>query len=308
VRVLTQIDRDELHQLLAREEFFWLDLTAPRDEDLERLRHELDLEPPPAHESGTRRRLFADHERYVALVFRGADLAGDRIEPFDVSVYISGDFVVTYHEAEVEELERLRRRLTHRGGQDEQLAVARVLDAITDSFVTVLSSVDEQINEIEDEVIERPRGRQLTRIASLQRELLKLRRIVNPQRDMLMRSGDEIADLPGLEPADKDYLHEVADYLARISEQIDHFADLLTSATDIYLSRVSNQLNDIMKRLTIVATIFLPLTFVTGFFGQNFGWMVDHIGSFAAFLGWGIGGLLAAVAGMLVLFRRRGYL
>jgi magnesium transporter len=308
VRVLTEIDPDALRRLRAQREFFWLDLTAPSPEELQRLRHELGLAPPPAHEPGTRRRLLVDYDTYVCLIFHGADIVDETIRPFEVVVYISGEFVVTHHDIEVEELDRLRRRLERRGAQDEQLAVARVLDAIADSFVTALSGIDERINLLEQEVIVRPRGEQLERIARLQRDLLSLRRTINPQRDVLVRSADDIADLPGLEPADKDYLHEVADYLNRISEQVDHYAELVATATDIYLSRVSNQLNDVMKRLTIVATIFLPLTFVTGFFGQNFGWMVDHIASLTTFVVWGIGGLVVAGAGMLVLFRRGDYL
>jgi magnesium transporter len=244
----------------------------------------------------------------VVLVYKGADLVDGRVDPFEVVVYISGKFVVTFHERRVEELERLQARFAQRATGDEQLAVARVLDAITDSFVTVLRTLDDEILSLEDDVIERPRSNQLNEIARLQRELLSLRRSVNPQRDLLQRVRDEIADLPGLEPGNKDYLHEVADYLGRISEQIDHYAALLTSATDIYLSRVSNQLNEVMRRLTIVATIFLPLTFVTGFFGQNFAWLVNHVDSLTAFLVWGVGGVLAAVAAMLILFRRGGYL
>jgi len=308
MRVLTEIDRDAVGQLIARDEFFWLDVTAPTAEDLERLRHELGIEVPPEHIPGMRRRLFSDHDDYVVLVWRGADAAQDgHIEPFDVFVYIAGNFIVTYHDLEVEELDRLRRRLTRRGQQEEQLVVARVLDAVTDSFLGVLSALDELVAELEEEVIERPSEEQLHEVARLQRELLALRRVVNPQRDLLLRVADVIADVPGLEEGSRDYLREVADDLGRVSSQIDNYGELLTASTNIYLSTVSNRLNEVMRKLTIVATIFLPLTFITGFFGQNFTWMVDHIDSATAFFGWGIGALVAAI-GMLVLwFRRSGY-
>ena len=309
MRVLTDIDRDAIGQLVARDEFFWLDLTAPTAEDLEHLRHELDLELPPEDIPGMRRRLFDDHEDYVVLVWRGADAGEDgHIEPFDVFVYIAGNFIVTYHDTQVEELDRLRRRLHRRGQQEEQLVVARVLDAVTDSFLTVLSAIDELIAEIEDAVVENPGADQLHEVSRLQRELLALRRVVNPESDLLRRVADVIADVPGLEEGSRDYLRDVADDLSRISGQIDNYGELLTSVTDIYLSTVSNRLNGVMSKLTIVATIFLPLTFVTGFFGQNFTWMVDHVDSAAAFFGWGIG-TLAATVGMLVLwFRRSGYI
>ena len=116
-----------------------------------------------------------------------------------------------------------------------------------------------------------------------------------------------IADVPGLEEGSRDYLREVADDLGRVSSQIDNYGELLTASTNIYLSTVSNRLNEVMRKLTIVATIFLPLTFITGFFGQNFSWMVDHVNSATAFFGWGIGGLVAAIGTLVLWFRRSGY-
>ncbi len=308
MRALTAIDPDAIAQLKASGEFFWLDLTGPSPADLERLRGVLHVAPPPEHEPHVRRRLYAHRGDHAVLVFKGAHLEGDRIAPFEVIIYVSGDFIVSYHDRPVEELDRLRERFARRAAHDEQLAVARVLDAIADSFMVVLTAVDDDINELQDNVIERPRGEQLSRIAQLQRELHDMRRLVNPERDMLQRVADEISDLPGLEPGDREYISEVARYLSRISDQLDNHAQMLTSATDIYLSRSSNDLNVVMKRLTVVATVFLPLTFITGFFGQNFAWLVRHVASATTFVVWGLGSLVLAVGAMVVWFRRGGYL
>src|SRR6185437_10343612 len=97
------------------------------------------------------------------------------------------------------------------------------------------------------------------------------------------------------------------DHLIRISDLIDSYRDLLTGAMDVYLSTVSNRLNSVMKQLTIIATIFLPLTFITGFFGQNFDWMVGRIGGFPVFLGLGVGSELVAILVLLAFFKRRGW-
>jgi magnesium transporter len=105
----------------------------------------------------------------------------------------------------------------------------------------------------------------------------------------------------------RDYFRDVYDPLIRISDLIDSYRDLLTGAMDVYLSTVSNRLNAVMKQLTIVATIFLPLAVVTGFFGQNVGWLVRHITSFSAFAVYGLGGLLVAVVVLVVWFRRSGF-
>ena len=93
-------------------------------------------------------------------------------------------------------------------------------------------------------------------------------------------------------------------HLIRLVDALDSYRDLLTSLMDVYLSTVSNRLNGVMKQLTLIATIFLPLTFITGFFGQNFGWMVDHVDSAGAFWGLGIGLEVFAVAAFVVWFRR----
>ena len=104
-----------------------------------------------------------------------------------------------------------------------------------------------------------------------------MRKVV-AQRDLFARSVDQIAELPGLELDERDYFRDVYDHLIRISDLIDSYRDLLSGATDLYLSTVSNRQNDVMKQLAIVATIFLPLSFITGFFGQNFGYLVTDGG------------------------------
>jgi magnesium transporter len=113
-----------------------------------------------------------------------------------------------------------------------------------------------------------------------------------------------IAQLPGLAERDERYFRDVYDHLIRISDLLDSYRDLLTSAMDVYLSTVSNRLNSVMKQLAVIATIFLPLSWLTGFFGQNFGWLVGSVGRWETFVG--VGTELLALAILLALFKRRG--
>src|SRR5439155_21993673 len=106
---------------------------------------------------------------------------------------------------------------------------------------------------------------------------------------------------------DEHYFRDVYDHLIRISDLIDSYRDFLTGAMDVYLSTVSNRINAVMKQLTIIATIFLPLTFITGFFGQNFDWMVSHVHSWPMFLVLGVGSEIVALLALLAFFRRRGW-
>jgi magnesium transporter len=141
----------------------------------------------------------------------------------------------------------------------------------------------------------------------MKRLLVGMRKAVSPQRDTFARLMGGVAELPGLDEEDERYFRDVYDHLIRISDLIDSYRDLLTGAMDVYLSTVSNRLNAVMKQLTVIATIFLPLSWLTGFFGQNFGWMVDHIGRWETFLGFGLGTELMAAILLLVYFKRRGW-
>jgi magnesium transporter len=104
------------------------------------------------------------------------------------------------------------------------------------------------------------------------------------------------------------YFRDVYDHLIRIGDMVDTYRDLLTGAMDVYLSTVSNRLNSVMKQLAIIATVFLPLTFLTGFFGQNFGWMVRHVDGVGHFLLLGLGLDLAVAVFVLAMFRHWGWL
>ena len=223
-------------------------------------------------------------------------------------MYVSGSYVVTTRQKPCMELDELRRTLEQRTEHGEQFVLYKIFDELTDTFFPVLSAVDEEIDTIESEIVLQPTDEQLQRIFRLKRDVVSVRRVVVPQRDLFARAMDDLTQLPGLEPSSHDYFRDVYDHLIRISEQIDSHRDLLSGAMDVYLSTVSNRLNDATKQLATIATIFLPLTFVTGFFGQNFGWMVGHIDSFAAFLAFGLGSLVVSAIALLAWFRRAGYL
>lgn len=167
--------------------------------------------------------------------------------------------------------------------------------------------MDNRIDEIQDEILARPTDSQLSELFSMKRWLIGARKIVTPQRDMMVSLLSGVIEMHGMTPDAERYFRDLYDHLILISDQVDSSRDLLTGAMDSYLSTTSNRLNDVMKQLTVISTVFLPLSFLTGFFGQNFGWMVSHLNGAADFVMVGIGTEVAAVAGLFVLFRRRGW-
>ena len=142
----------------------------------------------------------------------------------------------------------------------------------------------------------------------MQRWLVYARKIISPMRDATASLVAGMVVLPGTTPESDPYLRDLYDHLIRISDMIDSYRDLLSNGMDAYLSMVSNNLNVVMKQLAVIATIFLPLSFLTGFFGQNFGWLVSHLGGWPTFVILGIGSELLAVGGLFALFRKRGWI
>ncbi len=311
VSCLTHVEEARIRDHLQRDDFFWLDLTAPSPEALAKL-HELFGFHPLALEDtedfGQRPKLD-DYVDYVFLVFYGAgrNRPEDATPLCEVHLFISGRYLVTMHRDPLPPLERQREQLDGRVLHSEQFLLYRVLDELTDSFFPLLADMDDAIDELEASVLGNPTDEQLERLFSLKRQLVAMRKVVTPQRDMFARSVDQIAELPGLELDQRDYFRDVYDHLIRISDLIDSYRDLLSGATDMYLSTVSNRQNDVMKQLTVIATIFLPLSFITGFFGQNFGFMISHITKPWAFWVIGVGSMLATCVGLLVFFRRKGW-
>jgi magnesium transporter len=311
VRFLDSLDRGAISELLERDEFFWVDLEAPSRETVELLGELFGFHPLALEDSehfGQRPKLD-DYENHMFLVYYGARPEGREDDEMlvEVHAFLSGSYIVTLHHDPCVELDQLRERLPRQAERSEQFVIYRVLDALTDSFFPALEGIGVEIEQLETEILEQPTDEHLERIFDLRRHLIGLRRVVSPQRDLLARATDDILELPGLEADTRNYFRDVYDHMLRISDLIDSYRDLLASSRDAYLSMVSNRLNSISKQLTIVATIFLPLAFITGFFGQNFKWMTDHIQSFAAFAVYGVGGLLVSAIALLVWFRRGGY-
>jgi len=312
VPCFTQIDEARIRDHLNRNHFFWLDLTAPSQEDLGRLGklfhfHPLALED--SEEFGQRPKLD-NYGDYVFLVFYGAwyDRSPGAELLAEVHLFISGEYVVTIHRQPMASFDEQRERLDGRTLHSEQFLIYRVLDALTDSFFPVLSDMDDQIDDLESAVLENPTDAELERLFELKRQLIAMRKVVAPQRDLFARSIEQIAELPGLQLDERDYFRDVYDHLIRISDLIDSYRDLLSGATDLYLSTISNRQNDVMKQLTVIATIFLPLSFITGFFGQNFAYMVAHlIRSPWTFWVIGVGSMVATCIGLLIYFRRKGW-
>ena len=232
----------------------------------------------------------------------------------EVHSFYSSTYLITVSEHGCDVLDQIRTRLAtdHEApppGRPPRLIMLHdILDAMIDSFFQPLSDLDDKIDALIEGIFADPSKDQLQELLGMQRWLVGVRKLVAPQRDGMAAVVSGVVDLPGRDATSEPYLRDLFDHLIRISDEIDSYRDLLDNAMDAYLSMVSNRLNEVMKQLTIIATVFLPLSFLTGFFGQNFGWLVSHLGGLGVFLIFGIGTEVLAVAGLYSLFRSRRWL
>jgi magnesium transporter len=217
-------------------------------------------------------------------------IADESIGLAEVHFLIGDGYLVTVTTDRMPAIEVLEKQLDQRPelcGSSPDMMFYRICDSLVDSVFPLLDHIGAQIDTVEDEVLENPDRDTLRTIFGLKRDLLTMRRVTGPQRDLLQsltsprtpRIGDET----------QLFLRDVYDHTVRIAEEVDSFRDLVSGSLDAYLTSISNRLGEQTRRLTVVATIFLPLTFLTGFFGMNFAFLVQHIDTpLAFFIGLGV--------------------
>jgi magnesium transporter len=299
MQVLDHYDADAIRALHERHEFFWLDLHSPGDDVLDELGRLLDIPDlaiEDTKEFGQRPKLD-DYETRVLIVFYGAELD----ELVEVHVHVSGDEVVTVRRDRCAHLTATHQLLHSKPMRTEQELVYRILDSLADSLRALADRYGDEVEHLEDIAFQRPTPAQRRRMSELRSELFRMQQIVIPQREMLARGGDVLEHLPGLEhDVARHKFRDVHDDLVLTANQVAYLRELLAEAVNVLLNQMAG-------RLTIVATIFLPLTFATGFFGMNFGWLVRHIDSGATFFVLGVGGMVLPLILAAVLLVRAGY-
>lgn len=308
MEVLQAVDRDRLAALGRRDEFFWLDLRDPTPGDLETLGAELGLHPlalEDTHEWHQRPKVdpYDDH---VFLVFHSVSSAAGapRDRSMEVHLYVSGRFIVTVRRGACAELELLHGELAPSDGDEEDYLLYRILDSLTDAYFPFVESTEERIDALETQVLSRPRPDQLERIYRLKQEIHWFERRVYAQHEYFPHAVDAIMALPGFRRGTRNYLRDVGDHLAHVTAELHRQSLDLFALTETFFNANANKLNVLATRLSVVATFFVIGTLITGFFGQNFGWLVASIDSRTDFLIFGVGGIVVPVGALSVYFWR----
>lgn len=232
----------------------------------------------------------------------------DKIEIEQVSIVIGDNYLLSFQEQDGDVFEPVRNRLRNSKGKirsfgPDYLAYT-LLDAVVDNYFVVLEKLDEKIEALEEELLFNPTSLSLQKIYRLKRELIMLRKSAWPLREAV--GNLERAESPLIQETTAVFFRDVYDHIIRVIDTIETFQDLLSGLLDIYLSSVSNRLNEVMKVLTVISTIFIPLTFVVGVYGMNFKHMPEIQWRFGYWAVWLVMVLIGG--GMLLFFKRKKWL
>jgi magnesium transporter len=316
-RVITSATPQLVEQAAAGSAFFWLDLDihdpGPDDDVTGLLINTFRFHPvavEAADQFGQRPRID-DYDDFVHIVVFG--MAGDGKSLAEVHCFITEKFIISIHQGNCPALGTVRDRIGNHHSSEvaaPQVAIFYlIMDTLIDSFFPVLSEFDDSIDELEGAILKNPTEEQLGTLFGMKRQIMTIRKVIAPQRDMISGLNAGMVEIPGMTDRGTAYFRNLYDHLIRISDMVDGYRDLIGGAMDTHLSMVSNRLNVVMKQLAVIATIFLPLGFLTGFFGQNFAWPIAHLQArFSYFLFLGIGSEVVAIVLLFILFKRRGWL
>ncbi|QDV49937.1 Magnesium transport protein CorA [Gimesia fumaroli] len=227
---------------------------------------------------------FEEYDDYLYIVLKGLSSGENdsssvdfRVKYEQVSILVLNDFVFTFKERKDDLFLPLVQRIRNSTGRIRSLGsdylTYALLDTIVDQNFLLLDSMDEQVDDIEEELLTNPTSDTLVAIQRLKRELIDIKRATSPQRELLsaiLRSDHEL-----ISEKIHIYYRDVFDHVLRITESVDSYRDMLGGLLDIYVSSVSNKMNEVMKILTVFASIFIPLTFIAGIYGMNFEYMPE---------------------------------
>jgi magnesium transporter len=233
------------------------------------------------------------------------------LEVLELDVFLGQHYMVTHHDQPMTAVTRVwdacQRDDRHlRRGVDHLLY--RLVDEVVAQYMPVVEEIDDEIDRIEDEIFNNPGPDLLARIFALKRAILQMRRVISPQREVLNRLARD--DYEVIDARARVYFRDVYDHLVRLHDLTESLRDLISGALDTYLSVINNRMNDIMKTLTVITTLFMPISFVVGFFGMNYFYPLvntDQWTSLPSFI-FTMAIIVLLPIGMLTWIRRHGWL
>ncbi|MFC1676727.1 magnesium/cobalt transporter CorA [Planctomycetota bacterium] len=251
-----------------------------------------------------------DYEKCLFMVLKMLRYNDENnsVQSEQVSLVLGQNFVISFQEEVGDVFEQIRDRIRNAKGRIRKMSADylayALIDAIVDNYFLILEKMGEQIESMEEELIAKPSDKTVRRIHALKRELIFLRKSVWPLRELI--NSMEKTESSLISDSTGPYLRDVYDHTIQVIDTVESFRDMVSGMLDIYLSSISNRMNAVMKVLTIIATIFIPLTFIAGIYGMNFKFMPELEWKWGYFIVLIIMAIVAAI--MLIYFKRKKWL
>jgi magnesium transporter len=306
-----EVDRvEDIAPLRGGTGTLWLDLVGLHNPILlEKLGQAFALHPLLMEDvlNTEQRPKFEDYDDYLFVVLKRLryDRAAGQVTQEQVSLVLGNGFVLSFQEFHSNLFDPVRQRIHAARGRLRGLGpdalLHALMDSVVDEYFSLLEQLGEEIERLETQILDRPSPISMRTLHRLKRELMAVRRSVWPLREVI--GGLERLESPLLKPGLDLYLRDVYDHTVHVIDTVESYRDMLAGMLDVYLSALSNRMNEIMKVLTIISTIFIPLTFLAGVYGMNFRYMPElewHWGYFAV-----LGVMLAVAIGLMLFFRRK---
>jgi magnesium transporter len=291
----------------------WINIDGIHDVELiEKLGKGFELHPLILEDilSTGQRPKFEDYEKYIFIVLKMLSYSDESqsVEVEQVGLILGPNYVISFQERIGDVFEHVRDRIRNAKGRIRKMGADylaySLLDAIVDNYFVILERLGEKIESMEEEVVGDPTEKTIRQIHSLKREMISLRKSVWPLRELI--GGLQKSESSLIKETTDIYLRDVYDHTIQIIDTIESFRDIVSGMFDIYLSSLSNKMNAVMKVLTIIATLFIPLTFVAGIYGMNFKYMPELEWRWAYPIVWLV--MIAVAVVMLFYFRRKKWL
>ena len=286
----------------------WLDIPTPTEDDLAWLTRAYNFHPLAIEDCRhfDQRAKVDSYDDYLFISVDAVKRVNGDMLTQELEVFLGSDYLITIHREPIAAVSEMQARCAsdrRTGGYRADMLLYQIVDKMVDEIFPLLDTMEDEIDDLEDEILDKPTQASLHRAFHLKRQLVFLRKAVGPMRDAMDTLADTRYEFIDARMAL--YYRDTYDHLMRIYDLIETSRDLLGNALDAYLSTVSNRLNEVMKRLTLLTTIFMPISFLVGFGGMNF---VDWI-PFSSPIAFGtmIALLILVPSGMLMWFRRSNW-
>ncbi len=307
------LDKDKIKQADTKEipklnnETIWIDIKDITKEEQKLLETEFNLHQLTSEDLYNQnvRIKVEEFNEYLFCVFYGIEKK-QRIELIEIDFIIGKTFIITNHKGNLKSYDELKNdhaRLADLMKKSPDFLFHRLLDMEVDNYFPILENIDDEIEKIEEEVAHRPKPELLQNILKLKRRITRIKKYTLPQREKIgFLTKNQYKELS---KKSLPYFRDIYDHAVRVADSVDNYREAVGNTYDVYMSAISNNMNEVMKVLSIIATIALPLTVISGIYGTNFAILP---GSGYAYGFWVMMAVLILMAtGMIYFFRRRGW-